>query len=180
MMQSLLAERFRLIAHFERQQAPVLALTLIRSGKLGPQLHPHSEGPPCDMPDLMQPQNSKTSKAPVFPPACDVFELGQQDRLALAGSRNTTIEYIAGWLGTNLKRPVVDQTGLSGRYDFTIQWTPEQGDPIAPGTSESAESKLQGTTFLEAIREQLGLNVESTKALIPILVVDHVERPSEN
>jgi uncharacterized protein (TIGR03435 family) len=77
-----------------------------------------------------------------------------------------------------LDRPVVDRTGLDGRFDFTLEWTPEPDRPSPPGADAPAD--LLGPTLREALREQLGLKLESTKAPLQILVVDHVERPSEN
>jgi uncharacterized protein (TIGR03435 family) len=73
---------------------------------------------------------------------------------------------------------VVDRTGLSGRYDFTLEWTPESNRPAASDTD--AQSDLRGPTFEEALKEQLGLKLESTRAPVDVLVIDHVERPSEN
>jgi uncharacterized protein (TIGR03435 family) len=97
-----------------------------------------------------------------------------------AGSRNTTMDLLAGSLPgmDRLDRPVVDQTGLSGRFDFTIAWTPESNHPSAPNADVPADP--QGPTFVEALRQQLGLKLESAKAPLRILVIDHVERPSEN
>jgi hypothetical protein len=71
MMQSLLADRFKLRAHFETKQVPVLALTLVKPGKLGPKLLPHSEGPPC--PDTSEILNPLTTPPPALPKAGDVF-----------------------------------------------------------------------------------------------------------
>lgn len=176
MMQSLLADRFKLTVHFEKQEVPVLALTLARPGKLGPQLRSHADGPPCDSP--VQPPNP-SSKTPVFP--CDVFSAQMQpDKTVLAGSRNNTMELIAATLPSihNLGRPVIDKTGLEGTFDFTVEFTPEPGDPLAPQGAASAQ--FQGTTFLEALRDQLGLKLDSAKAAIDVLMVDHVERPTAN
>ena len=72
-----------------------------------------------------------------------------------------------------LARPVVDQTGLDGRFDFTLEWIRESNDPAPADLQE-------GTTFQEALQEQLGLKLKSTKATMDTLVIDHVERPSEN
>lgn len=55
----------------------------------------------------------------------------------------------------NFGRPVVDHTGFTGTFDFTIEWTPEAGDPFAPQGATAAD--FQGTTFLEALKDQLGL-----------------------
>jgi uncharacterized protein (TIGR03435 family) len=74
---------------------------------------------------------------------------------------------------------VVDQTGLTGTFDFTIEYWPEAGDPFAPqGTTSQTE--IQGPTFLEALQDQLGLKIEATRAILDVPVIDHVEKPSEN
>ena len=73
MMQSLLAERFHLAAHFENQTVPVFALVLAKPGKLGPNLRPHESGPPCDTAGGNRPQDRD-----VFPPDCETYALTMQ------------------------------------------------------------------------------------------------------
>jgi len=179
MMQSLLAERFQLSVHFETQVAPVLALILVKPGKLGPKLRPHAEGPPCDAATESAASGSPVSSADVFPARCDVTVWSMRpNSMPRLGSRNTTMSLLASALpgAGNLGRPVVDQTGLNGRFDFMIEWVPDSKGPAVPNVSPD----LEGPTFLQALHEQLGLKLESTKAPLQILVVDHVERPSEN
>jgi uncharacterized protein (TIGR03435 family) len=100
--------------------------------------------------------------------------------IAKGGSRNITIALLADALPGmgRLDRPIVDQTGLTGRFDFTLEFEPEAALTAAP-TAEPAP-EFQGPTFVEALREQLGLRLESTKAPLPFLVIDHVERPTGN
>ncbi len=164
MMRSLLAERFHLAVHFETHEAPVLALALVKSGRLGPNLHLHADGPPCDAPP----------GSDVFPPRCDVQMFTTKDQRNLAGSRNTTMELLAASLTGlgRLSRPVVDQTRIVGRVDFRIEWIVEPEGSSAPAAD--------GVTFVDALREQLGLKLEATKAPVQTLVVDRVERSSEN
>jgi len=84
---------------------------------------------------------------------------------------NATLAEFSQNMGMVLDRPTVDQTGLSGRFDFTLRWTPEgaQGDdPNAP------------PDLFKAIQEQLGLKLEATKAPVDVLVIDHIDRPSPN
>ena len=82
-----------------------------------------------------------------------------------------------------LGRPVIDQTGLKGLYDFTLEWSPEPGlGPVMPVTSEpplqtDANSR---PPILVAIQEQLGLKVEPARAPVGVLVIDHIERPTKN
>jgi uncharacterized protein (TIGR03435 family) len=77
-----------------------------------------------------------------------------------------------------LDRPVVDKTGLSGKYDFDLEWTPDEtqfGGQGPPGTPESTKPDL-----FAAIQRQLGLRLEATKGLVAVLIIERVERPSEN
>jgi uncharacterized protein (TIGR03435 family) len=100
--------------------------------------------------------------------------VGQQERL---GSRNTTMALIADAISRShdVDRLVVDQTGLPGTFDFTLDYTAE-----APAPPNGAPPDPQGTSFLSALREQLGLKLVPTTAPVRMLVVDHVERPSAN
>jgi uncharacterized protein (TIGR03435 family) len=81
-----------------------------------------------------------------------------------------------------LDRPVVDQTGLTGRYDFTLNWTPDDsqfggmGVKVPPPT----DSANAPPALYTAIQEQIGLKLDATKAPAEVLVIDHVEKPSEN
>ena len=92
-----------------------------------------------------------------------------------AESHNTTLDVLAeGMPGLDrLGRPVVNQTGLTGHFDFALDWVPDS-------YPANADAPLQGASFEAAIREQLGLKLESTKAPVRTLIVDHVERPTEN
>ncbi len=131
MVQSLLAERFKLAVHFEKKVGDVCGLTLVEPGKPGPKLIPHDKGPACEVEDIpMTPRQGVEIKNGVFPPVCDVFRTTiTPKRTFLTGSRNTTMELLANSLGAStlvfmgeVDRPVIDQTGLSGRYDFTLEW----------------------------------------------------------
>ena len=81
---------------------------------------------------------------------------------------------------------MVDHTGLSGRFDFKLEWAHETNGaaPAASGGPPAAllpnDSQTAGQTFLEALNDRLGLKLEAGKAPVPMLVIDHVERPSEN
>lgn len=129
MMQSLLADRLKLAVHFETKEIPVLALTQVEAGKLGPKLLPHSQGPPCPeykLPDLGTPQPNP--RKDVFPPTCAGASRGMPDGTWFVGSRNTTMAiaagmfYSYGFMGGEIDRPVVDQTGLEGTFDFVLEY----------------------------------------------------------
>lgn len=81
--------------------------------------------------------------------------------------QHLTMENLTNMLAGQVERPVIDNTGLDGQYDFRLQWTPE-------------ESPDNGPSIFSAIQEQLGLKLESQRAPQDIVVIDHVERPSAN
>ena len=96
----------------------------------------------------------------------------------MVGSRDTTMALLAQSIGGKAGRPVVDRTGITARIDYRIEWTPESNGPGPNG--EEVQPDPHPVTFLDAVREQLGLKLESTKAPVQTLVIDRVERPSEN
>ncbi len=160
MMQSLLAERFRLALHFETREVPVYALTLVKPGKTGTRLRPHAEGLPCDASPAQDPM-----------PVCDVISLSL-DRSGqwVSSSRSVTMARIASALQSvgSLDRPVIDATGLTGKFDYVLKWAPYRPIP---------DPDADNPTFLQALREQLGLKLESTRRPVETPVIDHVERP---
>ncbi len=78
-----------------------------------------------------------------------------------------------------LDRPVLDQTGLQGKYDFTLNWTPDEFSQHGITPPQTVPDNAPPNLYT-AIREQLGLRFETTKAPIPVMVIDHVEEPSAN
>jgi bla regulator protein BlaR1 len=185
MMQSLLAERFHLAVHYETQDTPIYALTLIKPATWGPKLIRHADGPSCD---VSGPQNPATGMsdpgADVFPTKCETQTSvpGKNGRI-LQGSRNTTMTLLAESLGRmGGGRPVVDRTGITDRIDYRLEWTLESNIPSNGPRIPSVEVEPDPNpvTFMDAVREQLGLRLQSTKAPLRILVIDHIERPSEN
>jgi uncharacterized protein (TIGR03435 family) len=84
---------------------------------------------------------------------------------------------LAGELG----RVVIDKTGISGRYDVAIKWTPETGSaPANSGTEGGVTAPDSGPSIFTAIQEHLGLKLESANGPVQVLVIDHVEMPAEN
>jgi len=181
MMQSLLADRFHLATHFETRETAVLALVMIKPGKTGPKLLPHADGPPCDAPAPPLGGGSPQGSASIFPPACDIYGMRvNRDSTRVAASRNTTMARLAATIPSfgSVDRPVVDRTGLTGTWDLAIEFVPEPNGSAAADTNP--RPPVQGPAFVDALREQLGLKLESAKAPIQTLVIDHVEPPSAN
>jgi uncharacterized protein (TIGR03435 family) len=184
MMQSLLAERFKLAIHRETQQLPVFALVLAKPGKTGPKLLPHPAGDTsCSNAPLGPPSPgsapSPSTVAGGFPVTCGGLAglPPSSPGLFALGYRNVTMALIANQMTGfgNLDRPVIDQTGLTGKFDFLIEFLPEMRGPApAPDLDRS------GPTFLEALKDQDGLKLVPQKGPVEVIVVDHVEHPSEN
>ena len=146
MLQALLAERFHLSIHRELREEPVYVLI---PGKGGPRLHESSqEG---GVPGLRQNGHSFT--------------------FTNAGMSN-----LAGVLSQVTGRKVLDETGLRGQYDFTLGYAPDGGGAGVEGSDvPAAADSLPGSVFT-ALREQLGLNLESQKSQIEFIVVDRLDR----
>jgi uncharacterized protein (TIGR03435 family) len=88
---------------------------------------------------------------------------------------------LARSLAAQVGRPVVEQTGLTGNYDYNLEWTP--GMPTAvPSSDATAAAALpdDGVSLFTALQEQLGLKLESSRGDVEVLVIDHVERPTED
>jgi uncharacterized protein (TIGR03435 family) len=172
MMQALLADRFKLVARRDKREVSVLALMLARNdGKLGQKL---VESKGCIAPGNAAAQGAEPAGAPM--PICGP-KTGGPGRLLLVG---TTMPQFTSLLALLLPGTVVDKTGLTGRYDIDLTYTPDRAIPAGvdiPG----APADPNGPSIYTALKEQLGLKLESQKDLEDVLVIDHVERqPSEN
>jgi bla regulator protein BlaR1 len=152
MEQSLLADRFRLKVHFETREMPVYALEVAKSGaKLKPATHEES---------------SRLST------------LGneQGNEMTAVGVTLEEFAHSPFVTGSAGGRPVVDQTGIKGAFDFTLKWMPEQ---LAVSTA-AKEAGADAPSFFTAIQEQLGLMLVPSKAPVEVMVIDHIEQPSAN
>ena len=183
MMQALLADRFKLAIHFEAKQVPVYAVVLDKPGKFGPQFRQHPADSPCSTAAPTE-QGAAPTQADGFPEICGAFvgvQPSNAGRLKL-GARNVPMAMIAATLSipelTGADRPVIDKTGLTGNYDIVIEYTPQINGPLPPGVNFQPDQS--GPTFLEAMKEQLGLKLDKQTAPIDSVVVDHIEQPSEN
>jgi uncharacterized protein (TIGR03435 family) len=140
MLQEILVDRFQLKIHYESREEPIYALVIAKGG-----------------PKLKEWPTDK-------PPGGASWGRGQ------INVRGEPLESFAFFLSDMLDRNVVDETGLTRKYDIDLRWTPDELQG-APGA---------GTSVFTAIQEQLGLKLESTRGTVQTFVVDHVERPSPN
>jgi uncharacterized protein (TIGR03435 family) len=169
MWKRLLADRLKLAAHYDEIEEPTYDLVLARSDRrLGPQLKPSTIE--CTPP----PAPSPGTRPPLLTPE----EAMQRCAYLWAGnsiySGGMTLATLADQLQMIAGRVVVDRTGLTGNYSLKLQYSPPtlSNDAAAP-TSDTA-------TIFTALREQLGLKLESATGKVQVVVVDHIERPSDN
>ncbi len=170
MLQSLLADRFGLKLGHETKELSVYALTVAKNG---PKFH-QSAAP-----------DSQTLGA--SPPRRGIMMNGRGQLTVM----DAGLDMFANVLSHQLGRIVLDKTGLKSKYDFTLNWTPEPGEGrMMPGGGPEPGREgpggappppaASGPSLFTALQEQLGLKLESQKAPVDILVIEHVEKPSEN
>jgi uncharacterized protein (TIGR03435 family) len=174
MLRSLLADRFGLAVHHETRQGPVYALVLTKAGKMGPGLVQHSGDAACI--DFSKPHPPSLGDS-----ICGGFLVLNRAGVTHVTANRTNMAGLADQLGSGMpggevERPVVDRTGLSGSFDVTLEYTP--GLQIDAGGT--APDPTAPPPLITALQDQLGLKLESSKGPVEVLVVDHVEGPSEN
>ena len=184
MLRALLAERFKLVAREERREMPVYSLVLARPDRtLGVRLRPFKGKCTDDpskvaLPDLTKPL--PPSDASQDPQLCiSGITVGRiQGRGVLLSDQDTAGNVLTTMLSRlpAVRRRVIDRTGLTGLFDYDVEWTPT----VAPAgvvvpTDRPAET---GPNIFTALQEQLGLKLESGKETLPVLVIDSVNQPS--
>jgi len=151
----LLAERFGLKTHLETRNTSIYNLVVDKGG-VKMQL----------VPPLPPPDNGET---PPPPPPSDVKAHGTQHGLEFDGS-NSSMRAISGALSSMVEAPVVDKTGLTGTYNYTLQF----------GRDWSDHDPDSWPSIFTAVQEQLGLKLEAAHESVPNLVVDNITKPTEN
>ena len=155
MLQKLMAERYKLTFHHEQRELAVFALTV---GKDGPK-------------NLAE--NTSGGTLP------GMFFRGTPGGIMLPANNATMKDFTGLLQEVVLDKPVVDQTGLKGRYDFTLKWAPDESqfNGHVPPPSDQPDAP---PSLFTAVQEQVGLKIESTKTMVDVLVIDRVEKPSPN
>jgi uncharacterized protein (TIGR03435 family) len=158
MIQKLLVDRFQLRFHTEKKELPVYAMVVAKSG-------------------------SKLAVSAGDPNAFPGIGFGREPGAISLMGRNTGLNSVANGLQSNiLDKPVVDQTGLTGRYDFQLRFTPDaiqlaNFGGLAP---PNAADPNPPPDIFTAFEQQLGLRLQATKALVDVMVIDRIEKPSAN
>jgi uncharacterized protein (TIGR03435 family) len=153
MLQSLLAERFKLVVHRESPEQQVYNLVTDKGGL--------------------------KMKANVTPGKMQGLSMeGRGDVAGMAAP----VPLLANFLSQQLGRSVIDKTGLAGRYDFTLKWMPDPGPgaPAQPGDDAAPPPDNSGPSIFTALQNDLGLKLQSAKGPVEILVIDSVEKPDAN
>ena len=209
MWRNLLAERFGLMLHHESKEfqtdemAPAKGGLKLKESTLDPNAAeaPEPEGPP---PGAMVataggpfPGGPPPPGAPNFdkngvprlnrPGLVMMMTIGPNGPMARMVARAQTMAQLASMLGNRLNHPVVDKTGATGKYDFTLEYSPDPGNlPLPPGPPPGSGDTVNapepsGLTLVGALQQQLGVRLVATKAKLDILVIDHAEKtPTAN
>ncbi len=154
-LQSLLADRFKLAIHRESKEMTVYDLVVAKGG---PKLTP---APPDD------------GKGP----------RGMRMRPGAFEGMGATLPMLAQTLSDATSRKVIDKTGITGNFNFKLDWTPTPGQmtpPPGPENETLPPPDPSGPSIFTAVEEQLGLKLESTKAPVEVIVIDRAEKPSAN
>jgi uncharacterized protein (TIGR03435 family) len=157
MLQQLLAERFKLVVHHEQKEFPLYALAIARGGPKFEETKPEdvrissTYGPMCQ---LLRSKPGLTEMK-----GCSMGDL----------ARNLT-----AWTRNDQGRTIVDHTGLTGRYSFSVSWAPDTAPP-----SNSPDAGGSPSIFT-AVQEQLGLQLKPEKGFLDTIVIDRVDMPSPN
>lgn len=170
MLQGLLADRFKLTIHRETRELPIYALVIAKNGPK------FQEAKPGDTyPNGIKGPDGRTAAGMIF----------MNGRGSVTG-QGIPISDLVRFLSRQLGRKVEDKTGLTGKYDLTLQWTPDENQgamfkgPEPQGSASPPPPDSSGPSIFTALEEKLGLKLESQKGPVEILIIDHAEKPSEN
>jgi bla regulator protein blaR1 len=158
LLRALIEDRFQLKIRRESKEMPVYALVVTKNG---PKLKLNPDDPTKAKPSAMLGRGSGTFT-------------------------NSSMAALAARLSEQLGRPVLDRTDLKGGYDFTLEWTPAPSEGgaellgLPPRAEPPAAGDSNGPSIFTALQDQLGLKLEPQKGPVDMIIIDHVERPSEN
>jgi len=165
MLKALLIERFHLRTHTAKREETVFALSVARAdGRLGPGLR---VTPPCT-PGSTATSTPEAPRTPATDRRCRAYQTAN-GRITGVGN---TMPRFAGVLERFVGHKVIDRTALGGTYDLKLEWTPEAR------AVDRVDAASTGQAIFTALREQLGLKLESTKAPVDVLVIDSIDIPS--
>jgi uncharacterized protein (TIGR03435 family) len=175
MLRTLLEERFTLKVHRESKDVPVYALTVAKNGL---KLKPAQDGRCVQLdPNQMPPTPTPGAPPPVVCGRPIPAPKGRNVTFDVFGV--TIADFADGLLSRVMDRVVIDKTGQAGLFDVHFEFTPDDATPLG-GQGPVPRSGEFGLSIFTALEDQLGLKLESTKGPVDVIVIDHIERPSEN
>jgi uncharacterized protein (TIGR03435 family) len=182
LLQALLADRFHLKVHFETKELPVYALVVAKGG---PKLQVSTALPPVSRENL-QP-NSSAGRAQQKPNHCGITVRSNSQKAEAIACEDVALDSLTDMLAAQAEaedRPVVNETNLSGKYDWSLHWTPEDRTSVFKGGDRTAQPNVDtdtgGPPLFTALQQQLGLRLQSEKDTVETIVIDHIEPPTEN
>ena len=171
MLRTLLTDRVKLAVHRETREIPIYALVRVKpGGPLGPRLRSAA----VDCVALM----AAAQKGTPLPPSNRIL-CGTRARAGTIAIGGMTMDQISSGLWPQLGRVVVDRTGLQGSFDLDLDFAPESPAAASTGAPD-APPQSDAPSIFTAVQEQLGLKLESTRGPVEVLVIDRVERPTED
>jgi uncharacterized protein (TIGR03435 family) len=197
MLQNLLAERFHLALHHDTKEMQGYELSIGKNGSKLKESSPEDTntlaqgGPPPAMPPGPPKRDANGFAVLPGPGLVMMMEGGTKGLTARMTARAQSTSELVRMLGNQLRHPVVDKTGLTGKYDFNLEYAPDMSTmgPMGPGRGGAPEGTAGsapvveewGPDMLTAVREQLGLKLESKKLPVDMLIIDRVDKvPTEN
>jgi uncharacterized protein (TIGR03435 family) len=186
MWQNLLKERFGMVLHHESKEFQVSELVVAKGGSKIKETTMDLNAPPPPLPagPPGPPKLDKNGSPEMNRPGLMMMiQTGPNGPVGHLVARAQTIEGFATMLGNQLNRPVVDKTGLTAKYDFNLEYTPDlNGLPGLLGPAAQTDSASEpGSNLVSAVDQQLGLRLVSAKAKLDVVVVDKANKtPSDN
>jgi len=174
MLQALLEDRFALKLHRETREGSVYDLTIAKGG---PKLKATPEGGcvPLDLNQNRMPEKPAPGEPRVR--YCGSMQSSSGMGKTTMSGWGATMANIAGMLSPGVGRDVIDKTGLTGLFDYRIEFS---RDEVRADVHPGEASMPEGSSLFTAIEEQLGLKLVSAKGPVEYVVIDHVERPTDN
>jgi len=180
MLQNLLADRLGLKVHWATQQMDMYALVVAKGGPKFKAAAPDSTQTGRDSSTTGAPDKTGANGFPIPPPGNAPWVGATPDgKIGMRGHNATTAELASAIGPRTLGAPLMDATGLTGKYDYTIFWSATATDAARRGSPVDGDTN--GPSIFDAVQEQLGLKIEKRRGSVQMLVVDHVEKkPTEN
>jgi uncharacterized protein (TIGR03435 family) len=174
MLQKLLADRFKLTIHKDTKELPVYRLVIGKNGSRLKEADPNAAPPAIPVPG----RGGRGGPGTMM--------MGFDSSGMTMTGNAIPVSVLAQRLSMFLREPVIDMTGLAGKYDITLKFAPDQGQlppppgGVPPDAMAPPPSDASGPTLQMAVQDQLGLKLESGKGPVELIVIDHVEKASDN